>query len=710
MAWRATWRGNNRQILAKQGWSHEFAVKTADWQEVYIGWADKEEFAANVYTTGLKFEYIPIAKSIVNEDAEAGVIIEIIKGAYQTYLTWATRPTSVINSFSTLYNDIVINRGIGFTITDTNTIKLLLRNQAHIRIRAKGNAENGMKVVIGDVYSNNTLWSIPYYTVMYEVPSSAKGTMSDSTAPQLAVFNDTNITIRSNAYSYIQIGAIKGTSGASLKLLKVQISTDNGVTWSLIRDFDLSDGAIPEVGGQTLGDLPFVRLGIETGWLTQGAKAYIKVWLYDKNNKYSYWQGSYVVQSTVYYAPRVKIWNPNYEYKKMSEGVAGFPIQWYGYASSETNSPLKYWAVYIQNPTNAKYELRAELATDYQTSGLYFWPNDKTLFEGHRKIKVRVADANGAYGEDETEVVVIKIPAIHITALQTVVRPICTLNVSTNLSGGTWEVKIDNKSSYYASILPIAGDGKGTHTVDTILKDGEHTFATRAINKNGDLSNWAIANARVKNTPGAAITLSYTASDHKVTLSWATAGTYDKYWIYRDGKEIGRTASTQYTDEYAAPTSHTYTVYGIMMAADGSGGDYTLSNAVTAALKISGAVIAAADTGGALEWLSLRLGTDVERAVSRSVVQDVTYTHYAGRDLPVAELSEYRDESYSGTVVLTSPDDRAQFEALLGHEVCFKRRGISVTGMMAELSSRHTRARYDAEYTFTIRAIDSEVR
>ena len=91
-------------------------------------------------------------------------------------------------------------------------------------------------------------------------------------------------------------------------------------------------------------------------------------------------------------------------------------------------------------------------------------------------------------------------------------------------------------------------------------------------------------------------------------------------------------------------------------------------------------------------------------------MQDVTYTNYAGRDLPVAELSEYRDESYSGTVVLTDPDDRARFETLLGHEVCFKRRGISIIGMMAEMSSRHTRARYDAEYSFTIRAIDSEVR
>ena len=61
-------------------------------------------------------------------------------------------------------------------------------------------------------------------------------------------------------------------------------------------------------------------------------------------------------------------------------------------------------------------------------------------------------------------------------------------------------------------------------------------------------------------------------------------------------------------------------------------------------------------------------------------------------------------------MVLTDPDDRARFETLLGHEVCFKRRGISIIGMMAEMSSRHTRARYDAEYSFTIRAIDSEVR
>ena len=688
MSWWTTFRADySKQIAQRNIDASIFGVKTANNQEIYIGWAPRiNEWFEGRNLFKLAFEYIPRAKSAAST-AGAKVAIEIIPSPYNASVEWSSRPTEVTYTYITDYDAITPDKGVGFTLTDAATIKALMQNKAHVRIRAIGDATNDATVVVGRV-NDATTWARPYYTVSYDIIPLALGTKETDDAPELAIFNWDKITLRPGAYSFVKYGAVKGGANVDLLELITYVSYDKGASWNWAWSTD------PLV--TDYNSFSFAYYDNRTDATT----ATVKFVLLDKNRRACHWQREYAVQPSTE-RPSVKITRPDEKYINVSQRNP-LTIAWY--MQSPINATQARWAIYIGDPPrNDGINGYTQLIAKQSTATAYsFVPK----FEGKRKIKLEVADSNGERNEDEVEIVVIKTPTLQIT-VPAEARPICTVKVQSDADNGIWELKLNDKT--IAQMLPIASDGSGQYRIE-FMPSGRQSLYARTISKSGIYSTWARATVNVINTVGPEINLNVVVDAHKAILKWTTDGAYRIYWIYRDGKEIGRTASTQYTDEYAAPTTHTYTVYGIMMTADGSGGDYTLSNAVTAALKISGAVIAATDTGGALEWLSLRLGTDVERAVSRSVVQDVTYTHYAGRDLPVAELSEYRDESYSGTVVLTSPDDRARFEALLGHEVCYKRRGISVTGMMAELSSRHTRARYDAEYSFTIRAIDSEVR
>lgn len=665
-----------------------FGVKSANQQEVYLGWQAREEgFRSSIKkeqgsTFEIKIGITPTSKSAL-DSGNAGIYVHEVAGAYNPDVTWATRPNIVGSNHTVYYQNMAIDQSTEIALTDlhvSHVISGLLSNTNHIRLLPKyGDTTNKVEIAL-----NNTDKK-PYYIISYELYDSKKGTAASANAPELIVYeckatkNENDRTER-----ILWGGYLNGTTKAQLSELKVEHSTDEGKTWTtvLVQNIAYSSNIVYTSASFALS-------------YTQSDTELFKVTLTDTAGAYSYWQGRYAVE---HFAPAVKILSPHYGYVDVDNGLS---ITW-DYHSPK-NLAQKQYRIGWREPHKQTVS-----HTEWIESSQPLHSFAKAPFSGRQILELSVMDTEASLGQTETEIVALKTP--DLGAITCSSRPIPAVTMHPN-AAKSCELLIDNGRCYRNYALQI-DDGKTlfTYRPDVILTDGKHTISARAQSRTGQEGAWQNVEVTTANTPDAAITLSCAASGHKATLSWTTTGTYDSYRVYRDGKEIGRTTNMQYADEYAAPTTHTYTVYGIMMAADGSGGDYTLSNAVTAALKISGAVIAATDTGGALEWLSLRLGTDVERAVSRSVVQDVTYTHYAGRDLPVAELSEYRDESYSGTVVLTDPADRARFEALLGHEVCYKRRGISVMGMLAEISSRHTRARYDAEYSFTIRAIDAEVR
>ena len=665
-----------------------FGVKSENLQEVYLGWQAREEgFRRSIKkeqgsTVKIKIGMTPTSKSAL-DSSNAGVDVHEVAGAYNQNVTWATRPNIVGSFYRANYDDITIGQNTEIALTNvhaSHVISGLQSNTTHIRLLPCYSRKTD-KV---EIALNNTNKK-PYYIIEYELYDDKKGTAASANAPELIVYEcKTTKNENDRTERILWGGYLNGTTKAQLNELKVEHSTDEGKTWTtvLVQNVAYSSNIVYTSASFALS-------------YTQSDTELFKVTLTDTAGAYSYWQGRYTVE---HFAPAVKILSPHYGYVDVDNGLS---ITW-DYRSPK-NLAQKQYRIGWREPHN-----QTASHTEWIESPQPLHSFAKAPFSGHQILELSVMDTEASLGQTETEIVALKTP--DLGAITCSSRPIPAVTMHPN-AARSCELLIDDGQCYRNYALQI-DDGKTSFTYrpSVILTDGKHTISARAQSRTGQEGAWQNVEVTTTNTPGAAITLSCAASGHKATLSWMTTGTYNNYWVYRDGKEIGRTESTRYTDEYAAPTTHTYTVYGIIMAADGSGGDYTLSNAATAALKISGAVIAATDTGSALEWLSLRLGTDVERAVSRSVVQDVTYTHYAGRDLPVAELSEYRDESYSGTVVLTDPDDRARFEALLGHEVCFKRRGISVTGMLAEISSRHTRAKYDAEYSFTIRAIDSEVR
>lgn len=703
--WHTRKASKSKQIAAKDLDESVFGVKTENSQEIYIGWDDVSyEFTQSITPVSLKFEYIPLSKN-AESTSGAGVTVEMINQRFMSDVTWDTRPlsTAATQMTYTSYDNITPDKGTGFVLNGVSGSNAAL-NRAEtlaliggsrcIRLLPIGAESTKMVVTVGKI-NDTPRWREPYYTISFNNVSAAQGTQASDDAPELAIYgingsiSDSPKLLTGPALTFpgnrLVYGAVRnGKTLKSLAQLKIEYSADAGKSWHLAKT--IKPPAEGNIDVYDRFELPqTVKGGTE-----------LKITLTDADGKYSYWQKTLNAYSPV---PYITIVSPSYEYVNGDNGIT---FKWN--FASDVGATQKECRI-TRRPLEGHGGKLIFLGKNYTEQQATVNPID---FSGKQRIGLGVYTSDNQYNETYTDIVVLKSPTLGTLSATT--KPLPRVRI-TSSDAVTYELNIDNGALYQNGIVPV-GDTQPPYDFypDVILPDGKHTFSARARNKLGMSGAWQNVEAATANTPGAAITLSCAASGHKAALSWTTTGTYDSYRVYRDGKEIGRTTNMHYADEYAAPTTHTYTVYGIMMAADGSGGDYTLSNAVTAALKISGAVIAATDTGGALEWLSLRLGTDVERAVSRSVVQDVTYTHYAGRDLPVAELSEYRDESYSGTVVLTDPADRARFEALLGHEVCYKRRGISVMGMMAELSSRHTRARYDAEYSFTIRAIDSEVR
>lgn len=677
-----------------------FGIKSANKQEVYIGWEPwgiSQEILSSIYLDKMKIEVIPRTKT----GSGAGIRLELIDQPYNANVSWANRPSAAVNQMVTDLGGVVADKGINIVNDIAQNMMAVIKSQMHLRVSPvlSKYSKDDMIVTLGRV-NDATSWAQPYYTVDYQYDERAIGTAGSSgddakKCPYLIVCDpDRTMLYSDDDFTRWYMTAWRSDdTGTILSTLKWEYSTDAGNTWKILHTENFAS-----YGWNGLANYGF----LQGAWPTQyNGTALIKITLTDAAGYTCSWQKAYTVTAR---RPRIEWHYPNYDYVDIDNDIlASWNIL---HTSANVVKSQIGYAPYngkdLWDDSGAQWQYLPE-STD--TMGTRISPSQwGTTAFGRLRLSVGLTDSAGYTGSARTEIVARRKPVVSIAPKISVLNaPWLSVAMSSIYASGVI-VKIDGAQMADITVPPTLVSTKYWYNVEP-LSDGKHTLALEAYNGLYAGKTIVTQEINISNVPNGAIALTADAVGHTARLSWTATGTYTQYMIYRDGAKIATTTDKQYDDIYAPPSRHEYVVRGKQPDRH-----YTLSNAATVTPSISGAVIAATDTGGTLEWLSLRLGTDVERAVSRSVVQDVTYTHYAGRDLPVAELSEYRDESYSGTVVLTSPDDRARFEALLGHEVCFKRRGISVTGMMAELSSRHTRARYDAEYSFTIRAIDAEVR
>lgn len=676
-----------------------FGIKSANKQEVYIGWNPwgvSQEILSSIYLDKIKIEVIPRTKTA--SDSTSGLKLEWISQPYSAGVSWANRP-SAASQWTTNYDSIVVDKGKNTINLLSQNVLAVVKSQMHLRVSPIYSDTANMVVTLGRV-NDATSWAQPYYTVYYQYDERAIGAAGSSgddekKCPYLIVCDPDRTTLYSDDVStrWYMTAWRSNDTGTILSTLKWEYSTDAGSTWQTLYTDNLA--AYGQNGLMNYGFL-------QDKWPTQyNGTALIKITLTDAAGYTCSWQKAYTVTAR---KPRIE-WNyPNYDYVDIDNDV------WASWNILHTSAnAVKSQIGYA--PYNGK-DLWDDSGTQWQylpestdTMGTIISPSQwGTTTFGRLKLAVGLTDSAGYTGSARTEIVAKRAPQVSLaTALSRLNTPWIVVAFSCVYASDV-TLYVDDKELAHYTLTPTLRNQRSWRE-SNLLKDGKHVLTIKATNELYTGSATITQEIDIANTPDGKIALTATTAGHIVNLNWSATGNHQLYVIYRDNTQIATINDAQYTDVYASPSKHVYTVIGQQ-----PNYNYTQSNAATATPSISGAVIAATDTGGALEWLSLRLGTDVERAVSRSVVQDVTYTHYAGRDLPVAELSEYRDESYSGTVVLTDPADRARFEALLGHEVCYKRRGISVMGMMAEMSSRHTRARYDAEYSFTIRAIDAEVR
>lgn len=225
-----------------------------------------------------------------------------------------------------------------------------------------------------------------------------------------------------------------------------------------------------------------------------------------------------------------------------------------------------------------------------------------------------------------------------------------------------------------------SGSVYGTATsrkLPVILPDGEYTVEVRVVNEYGLWSEWGSAPLTVENVPGAAITLTASA-DGDISLSWSTAGSYERYLVERDGEALAVCVSTNYADLTAVGT-HSYRVLGIQSGSD----DYGISNTETATLEVEVNSLTDMETG---ERLDMPYSTTQIQEERIRLERSMTLSHFTGADWPTAEISRYRDKSTSFEAAFRDLGEAARLEALLGRLVCLKsKNGESCTGIISAL-------------------------
>lgn len=231
------------------------------------------------------------------------------------------------------------------------------------------------------------------------------------------------------------------------------------------------------------------------------------------------------------------------------------------------------------------------------------------------------------------------------------------------------------------------------YKVPEYLPDGTATVRVRVKNSFGLWSTWAEADIVIAHTSVADIELRATHENSEIYLDWT--GIHDVYYIYRDGVLIGKTTDRQYVDRLTLG-EHAYTVRGAV------GNAYDLSDTVTATAVCKNAMMADVDN---IAWVYCRCRRNTKPSTSASISQQVTYQHYAGRALPVADVAEYVDEAYTFDYSFLSTTEAAKARELLGKVVVFKTpRGECIIGVLE--STPYERDRWSTDFTFTVRAVD----
>lgn len=235
------------------------------------------------------------------------------------------------------------------------------------------------------------------------------------------------------------------------------------------------------------------------------------------------------------------------------------------------------------------------------------------------------------------------------------------------------------------------------YALSDYLEDGEHTASVEIQGAYGLWSQAGTVTFTIANVPGDGITLTG-AFDRDGVLSWETESTTADFLVYRDGKQIGATEETAFTDRVVLG-SHSYQVINRL-----ANGNYTPSNIVNGVMKSCTTAISPLNGG---EWLELRLSENSYSEQRFSWGRTTISRHVAGAVYPVIEMSEFEDASGSYDVSFPDVDSANAFLALRGQMVILKSRGGKVIiGALTQVEQAYRD--FYITFAFTIQRIDWE--
>lgn len=331
---------------------------------------------------------------------------------------------------------------------------------------------------------------------------------------------------------------------------------------------------------------------------------------------------------------------------------------------------------------------------DWSTSGVvrtWNMPVSNYMPVGEMQIRLYVLNSDGAAGQAAYSTVTrIAAPDAPAVSVDAVPRAVIRWQASGQIA---YRVTLDGV---------IYGPYFGTTNAfvsPEILSDGQHTAAVEVQGEYGLWSQPGSFTFAVENQ-SPAVTLQLTGSfgiDAYLTMTPSWTGPYS-FWIYRDGKRIGKTGETSFADRLALGR-HEYQVLAVY-----SSGYYAASNVVSGVTTCPTMAITPADEESM--WLELRTSASSDRRESYSYSKTHSLRHFLGAEYPVLEESSFSDLSGSFEAAFMDAQEAERFWALRGRVVILKARGEVMVGLLAYVT--RTKMRFLQTFTFELQQIDWE--
>lgn len=238
------------------------------------------------------------------------------------------------------------------------------------------------------------------------------------------------------------------------------------------------------------------------------------------------------------------------------------------------------------------------------------------------------------------------------------------------------------------------------YQIPEFLPDGKISIRVRIQNELGLWSPWASVSAVIVNDVNEetySIALSARPMNGGVELKWDTRGNFARYYVYRDGEPIAEVAGTLKTfTDYLSAERTAYQVRAVLQVND----NYLMSGSIREAPRMEDALLSPLKD---IHWISLSRNRGGPPVRERQATRQTAYFHYEGRALPVAQVSDFLEQTSSFQYTLKNEDARL-LENLCGELVILKDRwGRRVIGILNDLDFTQGKL---TDVSFTITAVD----